>query len=553
VDRAAGTTAAGRTRVATATAHTTAITAITATITATAIRAGDTATRTDAGTATSTAGTRTGTAATTATRMVMATATGTTEAPLPRPGTVAIRLRGLPLALAVAVPVLLDGGFTPASRSLFTALAAIAVSVALVEDERPVLALLSSPSVLCLLALAALAVLSSAWTLGDPAAALRWGLVIASLAAVALAAGHEASRGRIAALAAIIAGLAALEAAVGLVSAALRVTPDAERIGGTWRPGGTFQYPPALALLQVSALPILLWVMARSRFRLGITAAAGAGLAGAAIALAASRAETGLGLAVLALAIAFAERTLGVSRRATLAAASIPIGAGVVAHFAAGGYAWPGQTGGGLGRLAILAGIPLVSAAAWGVTRRHLGAPASGSEVERRLSRLSLLVGGAVVALAGLFALATFAHYGNRPWVEPADGLTHGRTAEWNAAVLTATRNPVTGAGADAFAAASAGEPGKPASLYAHELPLEAWAELGPLGLALVLCLYGSVVSLLWKVRRHPMAWLFAPAVAAFLLANLVDWPWHLAGSGAVWALALGACLALRRSDVAGA
>ena len=27
------------------------------------------------------------------------------------------------------------------------------------------------------------------------------------------------------------------------------------------------------------------------------------------------------------------------------------------------------------------------------------------------------------------------------------------------------------------------------------------------------------------------------------MLANLVDFPWHLAGAGVVWALALGRCL----------
>ena len=30
---------------------------------------------------------------------------------------------------------------------------------------------------------------------------------------------------------------------------------------------------------------------------------------------------------------------------------------------------------------------------------------------------------------------------------------------------------------------------------------------------------------------------------AAFLVASLVDWPWHLAGSGAIWALCVGALL----------
>ena len=31
------------------------------------------------------------------------------------------------------------------------------------------------------------------------------------------------------------------------------------------------------------------------------------------------------------------------------------------------------------------------------------------------------------------------------------------------------------------------------------------------------------------------------------MLANLIDFPWHLAGAGAVWALALGAVLGAGR------
>jgi hypothetical protein len=38
----------------------------------------------------------------------------------------------------------------------------------------------------------------------------------------------------------------------------------------------------------------------------------------------------------------------------------------------------------------------------------------------------------------------------------------------------------------------------------------------------------------------------FGPTVVAFLLANLIDWPWHLAGSGAVWAAALGGLLSVK-------
>jgi O-antigen ligase len=118
--------------------------------------------------------------------------------------------------------------------------------------------------------------------------------------------------------------------------------------------------------------------------------------------------------------------------------------------------------------------------------------------------------------------------------------------AEWQAAASTATDHPFGGAGAGAYAQAARESQGSIPAIYPHSLPLEAWAELGPAGLVLVLGLYASVAALLWRLRRDPRLWPVGPAMVAFLVANLVDWPWHLAGAGAVWALALGACLALR-------
>ena len=86
---------------------------------------------------------------------------------------------------------------------------------------------------------------------------------------------------------------------------------------------------------------------------------------------------------------------------------------------------------------------------------------------------------------------------------------------------------------------------GRGGTLYAHNLPLEIWAELGPLGLALAVVLFASTAALVWRLRSERRAWLLAPAVLAFPLANLVDWTWHLAGAAALWAAALGALLAI--------
>jgi O-antigen ligase len=125
-----------------------------------------------------------------------------------------------------------------------------------------------------------------------------------------------------------------------------------------------------------------------------------------------------------------------------------------------------------------------------------------------------------------------------------AGGLSHGRPAQWHDAIQTAVDRPVLGSGADTYFAASRKHQGATASRYAHDLPLESWAELGLLGLGATLALYGAVGLAAWRARARPAAWLFGPAAVAFLVTNLLDWPWHLAGAGALWALALGGLLA---------
>jgi O-antigen ligase len=52
----------------------------------------------------------------------------------------------------------------------------------------------------------------------------------------------------------VVVAVGAASAAAGLASLLLQRTPMAERIGGIWRAGGTFEYPPALALVCVCAL-----------------------------------------------------------------------------------------------------------------------------------------------------------------------------------------------------------------------------------------------------------------------------------------------------------
>jgi O-antigen ligase len=385
----------------------------------------------------------------------------------------------LALGVAVAAPLAVEGGFSAQSRSLFAGLMLLVIAAVYAIDERPLGKLVRSVPVLALLGLAGLAAISGAWALGSAEAAVRAGVVTGAVAAVAVAAGWVVQVHGLGWVVGVIATLAIAEALVGLGALVAQTEPYAQVIGGAWRPGGTFEYPPALAILQISALPIFVWMALTGGRVLRACGGVGALLAVAVLATAESR---------LALGIAF-----------------------------------PAVVGTAL------------------LMQRHRRQPNGGTSPASGHSRRRLVaavVAGLVVAV-GVVALR-----GGGASSEPVSGIDHGRLGEWRVALDVIAERPLLGAGADSYARAAT-QAGGGETLFAHNMALEVWAELGPAGLLLVTALLGSVALLVWRLRDEPRAWLLAPAVLAFPLANLFDWTWHLAGAAAVWALALGALLAI--------
>src|SRR4051794_14499690 len=212
---------------------------------------------------------------------------------------------GLVLALALLVPAFNRAGYSAGGRAVLVALAGVALAVAVVTDEAGVRASLRSGPVLALGALACLSVISASWTLIRPIDSLLWGLVVAGYCALTVSAATFARDRGLVALAGMIAVVAVAEAALGVGAAALRELPYAERIGGTWRAGGSFEYSSALALLEVAALPVFLSAMARARTALAAGAAAAAVLGAGAIMLAQSRTELALAILIAAMALAW--------------------------------------------------------------------------------------------------------------------------------------------------------------------------------------------------------------------------------------------------------
>lgn len=113
----------------------------------------------------------------------------------------------------------------------------------------------------------------------------------------------------------------------------------------------------------------------------------------------------------------------------------------------------------------------------------------------------------------------------------------------WRVAWRDAERHPLVGSGAGSYAAQWIRH--RPAVLdatNAHELYLETLAELGPLGLGLLLTALGIPLVAAWRARRHPLMAGVLAAYVAFLGHAALDWDWQLAAVGLA-ALACGAAL----------
>jgi hypothetical protein len=360
---------------------------------------------------------------------------------------------------------------------------------------------------------------------------------VGGYAALAIAAGVVVSiSGRPYVLAVALAALAAVVGVIGLYGVATFTEPFADRIGGTWRAGGTLEYPPALGLLEVSALPVLLVGMTRaSRPAVAIAASAAGAVAGASLALTASRAQTFLGACLLGAAVAWPERTVRAPRQLVVAASALIAGAATAANVVGGGQA-SAHAAASTGRLVGLLLVVVLAAAAWAAVRRF--SAGRWSTLRPRLRK-----GVAVVAL--LFFVLPVAMAARLPGGdEYSADFTHGRIDHWRAAARAAIERPLSGTGADSFFAASRRYQEAPPARFAHDLPLELLVELGLVGLALCLALYAAAGRAVWAARASWAGWLLGPAVVAFPVSNLIDWPWHMAGAGAIWAAALGGVVA---------
>jgi Flp pilus assembly protein TadD len=126
----------------------------------------------------------------------------------------------------------------------------------------------------------------------------------------------------------------------------------------------------------------------------------------------------------------------------------------------------------------------------------------------------------------------------------------NGRGQYWAAAASATREHPLLGIGAGGFEQHCLEERSAPMKVRdAHSLYLETLAELGPLGLGLLLLALGTPLVAAWRARTHPLAPPCAAAYTAFLAHAAVDWDWEVAAVTVAALTAGGALCALSRDD----
>jgi hypothetical protein len=441
-----------------------------------------------------------------------------------------------------------DGGYFPSDWGLailaFTLVAASAVLIAdLPRPGRLELAFVGG-----LTAFALWALLSTLWSPGATAPVLdaERGLlyVAAAAAAILLLSFREA-------FSALLGGVVAGAVAVALYALATRLFPG--RVGGAYDPSSGYQLAEPLgywnALGLVTALAILLaGGFAAHGSRLVTRALAAASL----VVLLPTLYFTFSRGALVALVVGAIVQIVVDAHRARLLATGLLLGApALLGVLLASRYHALTTAGDSLttaqreGRelAAILAVLALVAVA--GAVALQLAEPRL--RFSARVGRLfvatvaaaALVAGvGALVAAGGPVTVAERASdaFGESP--APGDGdlqrrllsaSGNGRSDYWRVARAMIEEEPLLGTGAGSFEAHWFRE--RSVVFHArdaHNLYLETLAELGPVGLALLLATLALPLLALPSARRFAYAPAAVGAFAAYLVHAAVDWDWEV-------------------------
>jgi hypothetical protein len=447
---------------------------------------------------------------------------------------------------AAAVVVTLSfasGGYFPADHGLLMfGFALVAVVAVLVADELE----LDRRSVALVGALAGLAcwqLLSSVWS---PTA--TWPVLEAErtlvYAAAATALVVLVRRERVPSL---VGGITAGISIVGLYALATRLFPG--HIGGAYDTSAGYQLSDPIGYW--NALGLLLGIGILLALGLGLDAGVvwrctvGALLVPLAVALYFTFSRGSLGAVAVGLVVFLVLRPraiLGVAILASAPAAAVLAASRSSALTNAGEPLSAARADGA--RLAVvLVGASTVGAAAALLEPRLTGRLPTWSVGKRSLLVACLLALGALVAVSAIRAggPAGVVSEGLGAFREEPPAQTgsldrrllsvsgHGRADYWRVAARMVKRDPLLGAGAGSFerhwmqerrAANNARD--------AHNLYLETLAELGPVGLVLLVVALGVPLLALGRARGTAVGASVGAAFVAFLVHAAVDWDWEL-------------------------
>ncbi len=451
-------------------------------------------------------------------------------------------LPGLVAALVVAGLGFADGGYFPTQWGPLTLVFLAAAALALVVHPRPSIGLrsLAMPALLALLALWVLA--SSAW--GSPSEAVPEVERTLLYVSAALALGLVLRRGSTPGL---LIGVWAGITTVGLYALSTRLFPEQlgvfDSIAG-YRLSEPVGYWNALGLLASIGMLLALGLVARAErllvrlvaatsvvplaltcyftFSRGAWAALTAGLV-VALLVDPRRLQLAVAGAVVvpwaALAVVIASRSGPLTETGghTMAAAAedgralVAVGLGL-ALFAAGA-------------VAILAGLEgRVRIAP--VAHRIGGGVLVSAVVGLVLAGMLVLGGPSAIArsFAAADPTANGADLGNSMFSLSGSG----RVDLWRVASDTASAHSIVGSGAGSFQRFwLERRPYEEPVRDAHNLYLEMLAELGPVGLVLILAAFGFPLVLSLRYRHRPYVPIAASALAAYLARAAIDWDWE--------------------------
>jgi O-Antigen ligase len=346
------------------------------------------------------------------------------------------------------------------------------------------------------------AAVAGAITAALPVIALLGGVVVVLLAVRRLTSGQRD------ALAAAVVTVGVLAAASGWVGVAWRITPWALEDQGLWRAATTLTYANAAAGLLV---PLALLAVARLAARPGVPAMVAACLlligAGATLSRGGALALV-VGAAVLAWLLGPGQ-TLRAAGPPTLGA--VVALAGLVPSMPASSLARPA-----LAAAALVVGMG-VAVGAFYLRSRQLALGLAGA----------VLAACAVLAVGGRMADTAVRLTDTRLTIASPD-----RAAAARAALQLAADRPLTGTGPGRAVLTWVQHDRRVTSRYVHNEYLQVLAELGFVGLALLVVLLGNLAWTVWRGRLHAPSttiWAGAAAGLAALAGHSgLDFLWHL-------------------------